>query len=140
MAHDASKVLLGTTRSSFKHIDNKIGAVEAGVAVRLATTGLLTLAKASGQLLGVSVGKDLSDAARTCICRSGLLVPLQVTAAFTPALGAQVNISDTTGLAAAAGAGATGVNAIYASGLLKGIKEDGVTEVDCVLIDFPGGL
>jgi hypothetical protein len=58
---------------------------------------------------------------------------------FTPTLGAQVNISDTTGFGAAAGAGATGVNATYASGLLTGIMEDG-TEENVALIDMPGGL
>ena len=140
MAHDATKVILGTTRSSFKVIDNKVGTVEAGLVTRLTTGGALTLAKASGGIQGVSVGKDLSDAGRTNICRSGLQVPIQVTAAFTPTLGTQVTVSDTTGMAAAVGAGATAVNAVYASGLLKGIKEDGVTEVDVALIDFQGGL
>ena len=140
MGHDATKVLLGTNRSSFKHVDNRVGAIEAGKVVRLKSDGTLSLAKADGSLLGVSFGKDLSDAGRTNICRSGLLVPIMTTAAFTPTLGAQVTISDTTGIAAAVGAGATAVNAVYASGLLKGIKEDGVTEVDCALIDFQGGL
>lgn len=140
MAHDASKVLLGTTRSSFKVIDNMVGTVEAGLVTRITTTGTLTLAKASGEILGVSVGKDLSDAGRTNICRSGLLVPLQVTNAFSPVLGTRVTVSDTTGMAAAVGAGATAVNAIYKVVGLKGIKEDGVTEVDVALVDFQGGL
>ena len=64
-----------------------------------------------------------------------------MTAAFSPTIGAQVNISDTTGLAAAAGAGATGVNAVYVSGALTRINEDGTeTAAGVALIDMPGGL
>lgn len=141
MAHDASKVLMGVGKSSFQVIDNKVGALEAGTVARAKSDGTISNAAADGPMMGVSYGKDLSDAGRTAICRAGLKVPLRVSAGFTPVLGAQVHISDTTGMAAASGAGATGTNAIYASARLTAIKEDG-TEVanGAVLIDMQGGL
>ena len=144
MGHDASKVAMGANLSSFKVVDNKVGAIEAGLVVRQKSDGTISLAKADGAILGVSFGKDLSDAGRTNICRSGLLVPLLVTAAFTPVLGAQVNVSDTTGRAGTAGAGFTAVNAVYASAVKDALKEDGTTVLaaagGAVLIDFVGGL
>lgn len=139
MAHDANKVVLGASRSSFKIVDNKKGTIEAGLAVRLKTDGTISIAKADGELQGISFGKHLSNIGQTNICRAGLQVPILLTAAFTPAIGTQVNISDTTGMAAASGAGATGVNATYASGVLTGVKEDGTT-ANVALIDFQGGL
>lgn len=139
MSHNAGKVLFGGILKSFKVVDNKLGAILAGEAVRLKSDGTIVKTAADGSLLGISCGKDLSDAGRTAIVRNGLSVPLKLTAAFTPVLGAQVHISDTTGLGIASGAGATGVNAVYASGLLAGINEDG-TESPAALIDMQGGL
>lgn len=139
MGHDSTKVLLGATRSTMKVVTNAAGTIEAGKVVRQKSDGTLSLAKADGSLLGVSIGKELSDISRTAICRAGLQVPILLTAAFVPVLGAQVVISDTTGLAIAAGAGATAVNAVYASAVLTGVKEDGTT-ADVALIDFAGGL
>lgn len=139
MGHDATKVLLGSTRSNIKEVDNKAGSIAAGTLVRLKSDGTISVASADGNILGVSLGKDLSDTSRTAICRKGLGVPVLLTAEFTPTLGAQVHFSDTTGLAIASGGGATGVNAIYASGVLTGVKEDGTT-ASVALIDFPGGL
>lgn len=141
MGHNASKILMGAIRSSFKVVDNYVGTIAAGLAVRLKSDGTFSTALADGSLLGISLGKDLSDAGRINVVRSGLLVPIQVTAAFVPTLGAQVNISDTTGKAIAAGVGASGVNAVYASGLLTAVNEDGSeTANGAVLIDFQGGL
>jgi hypothetical protein len=101
----------------------------------------VSVAAADGLPLGVSLGKSLSETGRTAICRRGERVPVLLTAAFTPVIGAQVHISDTTGKAVAAGAGATGMNAVYVSGVLTAVKEDG-TEVasGAALIDMPGGL
>ena len=139
MGHDASKVVLGTSRSSFKIVYNKAGTIEAGLAVRLKSDGALSVAKADGELQGISFGKHLSDIGRTNICRAGLQVPVLLTSGFTPTLGAQVHLNDTTGAADASGTGKTGVNAVYASGVLSGIKEDGTT-ANVALIDFQGGL
>lgn len=137
--HDATKVLLGATQSSLKHVDNYAGAIDAGKIVRLKSDGTISIALADGNALGISLGKSLSDTSRTAVCRAGLRVPVLLTAAFTPVVGAQVNISDTTGIAIAAGAGATAMNAIYVSGVLTGVLEDGTT-ANVALIDFQGGL
>ncbi len=137
--HDATKVLMGATRSSIKEVDNRVGVKAAGTAVRLKSDDTMSVTLAHGALLGVSLGRSLSDTSRTAICRKGLGVPLLLENAFEPAIGAQVSISDTTGLGMTAGAGATACNAVYASALMVGIDEDGV-ECDVALIDFPGGL
>lgn len=139
MGHDASKVLLGSTKSSAKEVDNRKGVIAAGLAVRLKSDDTIVVTAADGNLLGISLGRSLSDTSRTAICRKGLAVPVLLTDAFTPTIGAQVNISDTTGKAAASGGGATAVNAVYASGVLTGVDEDGAS-VNVALIDFPGGL
>jgi len=138
--HDASKVLMGSTKSNVKEVSNHKGVIEAGVICRLTSANALTIAKASGPFpLGISLGKDLSDTGDTSICRKGLKVPLKLTAEFSPVIGTAVHISDTTGLGIASGAGATITNAVYASGVLDGIAEDGST-VRVALIDFAGGL
>jgi len=145
MSYQSDKIQLGTTQSSFRTIDNVPGTIAAGKVVHAKSDGTYTVAIADGAAIGVSVGKDLSDIARTAVCRRGTGVPILLTAAFDPTIGTQVNISDTTGLAIAAGAGATGVNAVYASGrqggtgVNNGIDEDG-NAVGVALIDFPGGL
>lgn len=141
MSHDASKVVMGNVTNTFKNIDNRSGSIEAGLIVRLKSDDTISIASADGSPLGISCGKDLSDTARTAIVRKGSRVPVLLTAAFSPTIGAQVHISDTTGKAIASGAGATGMNATYVSGALTAITEDG-TEVasGVALIDMPGGL
>lgn len=139
MTHDPTKVLLGTTKKSFKVVDNKKGAIEAGLIVRQKSDGTISIASADGLPLGISLGPDLGNAGHTSIVRSGLEVPVLLTDDFVPVLGAQVHISNTTGLAITAGAGATGMNATYASAVLTGVKPDGTT-ARVALIDFQGGL
>ncbi len=135
MSHDATKVLLGTTQSSARTVDNHIGNVAAGLAVHLKSDDTITTAEADGSLLGVSLGKSLSNTSRTAICRKGVAVPILIDS-ITPTIGAQVQISATTGKAVTSG---TAVNAVYRSSTLTAILEDG-TEADCALIDFAGGL
>jgi hypothetical protein len=137
--HDATKVLMGTTQSSDRTVDSKVGSLPAGTIVRLKSDGTLSKAAADGEALGISLGKDLSDTDKIAIVRRGLKVPLLLTDSFEPTVGAQVTIDDVTGIGKAAGSGVTGVNATFASGVLTGIAEDG-TEVDVALIDMPGGL
>jgi hypothetical protein len=141
MAHDATKVLMGSTKKSFKVVDNILGTIEAGLIVRRKSDGTPSIAAADGSAIGISLGKDLGGAGRTSFCAAGRSVPVLLTAAFSPVVGAQVHISDTTGKAIASGAGATGMNAVYASGALTAIKED-ATEVSAgvALIDMVGGL
>lgn len=141
MSHDASKVLMGSTVNSDRTVTNHAGSIEAGKVCRQKSDGTITTALADGGNLGVSLGKDLSNISRTAICRRGLAVPILLTAAFTPTVGAIVHVSDTTGLAIASGAGATATKARYKTGALTAVKEDG-TEVasGAALIDMEGGL
>lgn len=137
--HDATKVLLGSTQSSMKHVDNIAGSIEAGKIVRQKSDGTISIAAADGAPLGISLGASLSADGRTTVCRAGLRVPVLLTAGFTPTVGAQVAIDDVTGIAKAAGTGVTGMNAVYATSTLTGVKEDGTT-ANVALIDFQGGL
>jgi hypothetical protein len=143
MAHDASKVLLGTTRSSSKQ-GSEVFASDpatfvAGLAVRRTNAGALSVALAAGNWVGVSLGKSLSDNAKTEVLKAGEQVPLLLTAAFTPTIGAAVYISDVTGKGIASGDDTTVSNAVYVSGLMSGINEAGES-VPCAIIDMPGGL
>lgn len=140
MGHDATKVQLGTTRSSEKSVDNHAGDIAAGMIVRQKSDGTISSLAADGMPLGISLGKSLSGTSRTAVCRAGLGVPVLLTGGFTPTIGAAVAISDTTGIAKAyTGTGDAYVNAVYASGVLTGVKEDNTT-ANVALIDFPGGL
>lgn len=141
MGHDASRILMGTTKKSFKVVDNIKGTIEAGLIVRLKSDGTPSIASADGSPLGISLGKDLGGAGRTSYVAAGRGVPVLLTASFTPVLGAQVFISDTTGKAGASGAGFTGMNAVYSSTKKIAMKEDGTEVADGVaLIDMVGGL
>lgn len=139
MSHDATKVLLGTTRSNIKEVINKKGTLEAGLIVRLKSDGTISKAAADGSPIGISLGKDMSDAGRTAIAIEGNEVPVLLTDGFTPTIGSQVAIDDVTGMAKAAGTGVTGMNATYLTGELTGVAEDG-TEKRAALISMPGGL
>jgi hypothetical protein len=140
MTHNASKHLMGTTKSSIKEVSNHNGTVLAGTAVRQKSDGTLSTTSSDGVLIGVSLGKDLSDIGRTSVCRKGLWVPIKLTSGLNPTVGAQVSISNSTGLAAASSA--TAVNAFYETGRIEdgGLAEDGTTLDDIAFISFPGGL
>lgn len=139
--HNASKVQMGTVLSSGPTNDNYAGdpaTFIAGLCVHLKSDGTLSLASADGSKLGISLGRSQSDTLRTSICRKGIKVPIQVANGFTPAVGAQVQISTTTGKAVASG---TAVNAVYRAISLTGVTEDGTDLADPIaLIDYPGGL
>ncbi len=145
MSHDTTKVLMGTTRSSVKEVSNHLGSqstFRAGLALHLKSDDTLSLALADGKKIGISLGNDSANAGRVAYVRKGLLVPILLTNGFTPTVGAQVAISDTTGKAKAyTGSGDSYVNAYYATSTLTAVKEDGTTEADgAALIDMPGGL
>lgn len=142
MGHDATKVQMGATKSNIKDVTNMPGTIAAGLVVRQKSDATITTAKADGGILGVSLGRSLSDNGRTAIARTGILVPVLLTASFTPTLGAQVAISDTTGKAKAyTGTGDSYVNAVYSSAKLTAYDEDGAVITDgCAFIDFQGGL
>jgi hypothetical protein len=141
MGHDSNVVKLGTTQSSFKVVDNHIGAIPAGKVVRLKSDDTLSNAKSDGNILGVSIGRSQSDTSRTSIVRKGTRVPLLLTSNFSPAVGGAVCIDDTTGLGKATGGGVTTTNGVYATAKLDSYDEDGTLTADNVAyIDFPGGL
>jgi hypothetical protein len=139
--HNASLIQMGSVGSNVKEIDNRAGdpaTFKAGLCVHLKSDDTLSLTASDGAKLGISVGRSQSDTKRTAICRKGLAVPILLTAELVPVIGAQVQISTTTGKAVASG---TAVNAVYRSAVLDAIDEDGVAITDgCALIDFQGGL
>lgn len=142
MSHDPTKVLMGASTSNVLESGNLKGAtvIEAGLVVRLKSDNSPSILAADGGLHGVSMGRDLSNTGRTVVARKGLGLPVIVDDAFTPTIGGQVAVSNTTGKAKAyTGTGDAYVNGIYASGLLSGIGEDGVVK-RVALVDFPGGL
>lgn len=87
MAHDANKVLMAVVRTSAKDISEHIGSPAtflAGLAVRKKSDDTLSLSKADGQWLGISLGKGMSDSTKTvAIARDGYKVPVLLSA--TPA-------------------------------------------------------
>lgn len=139
--HSASTVYMGVTKSNIIESDNWAGdpaTFLAGLCVHLDDDNDLSLAAADGAKLGISLGKSLSDHKRTSVVRRGLRVPILLTNGFTPTIGAQVQISTTTGKAVSSG---TAVNAVYVSSTLTAYDENGDAIADgCALIDFPGGL
>lgn len=141
MSHSATTVYMGTHGSNVLESDNWIGdpaTFLAGLCCHLDDDGDLSLAAADGAKLGISLGKSLSDHKRTSVARKGKKIPILLANGFTPTVGAQVQISTTTGKAVASG---TAVNAVYVSGTLTAYDEDGVAIADgAAYIDFIGGL
>ncbi len=139
--HSATTVYMGTSQSSSKEVDNMSGdpaTFLAGLCVHLKSDGTLSLAVADGSKLGISMGRSLSDTKRTAIARKGLRIPILLANGFTPTVGAQVQISTTTGKAVSSG---TAVNAYYDTATLTAYDEDNVAITDgAALISFPGGL
>jgi hypothetical protein len=137
--HDPTKVVMGSTGSNHRVVQNYVGTRAAGLILRLKTAdGTLSITKADGELLGVSLGKDLSDTNRTAVCRAGLKVPVLLKAGYDPTPGAVVEVDDATGLATGDGT-KTATAGIFASGRLVGIAEDGTT-VGVALVDMEGGI
>lgn len=140
MAH-SSAIYMGNTKSSFKKVDNWAAdpaTFVAGLCGHLKSDGTVSLASADGSKIGISLGRSLSSTKRTNFVREGEDVPILLTNGFTPTVGAQVQISTTTGKAVSSG---TAVNAFYKTSTLVAYDEDGVVIVDgAALIDFPGGL
>lgn len=137
--HNPSEVLMGAGRSNIRDVSNIKGIVEAGLVVRLKSDNTPSLAKADGNILGLSIGRDLSATDFTAVARKGLEFPIKLAEGFTPVIGAAVHVSDTTGMAGPSGVGYTAVNATYRTAKLVGIGEDKLNK-DVALIDFPGGL
>ena len=147
--HDPTKQLLGATNSSAKEVSQHAvdpASFVAGTAVRQKSDGLLSVTKADGMLIGISLGKSLSDTKKTAVARTGSEIPILLTDDSDDysyvVLGAKVYVDDVTGLANIPDDGevtTTITDAVYVSGPLDGIAEDGST-VKVALVDIPGGL
>lgn len=77
--HDATKLVLGSTRSNVKDVASFAvdpASFPAGLCVSLASTGLPSLLKSAGMRYGVSLGKSLADHKKTDVCQAGLRVPV----------------------------------------------------------------
>lgn len=139
--HSATVIQMGTTNSSDKEVFNHIGdpaTFLAGLCCHLKSDDTLSLAAADGSKIGISLGKTFSDTKRTAIVCKGSGVPILLANGFTPTIGAQVQISTTTGKAVSSG---TAVNAYYSSSTLTAYDEAGTAITDgAAYIDFPGGL
>lgn len=81
MPHDASKVLLGATRSNMREVnqfDSDPATYKAGLCVSVGSDGLLSLLKSAGMRAGVSLGRGLSNCAKgTSVLRTGEQVPVR---------------------------------------------------------------
>lgn len=139
--HSSTTVQLGNVTSSVKTVDNWLAdpaTFPAGLCCHLKSDGTVSLASSDGSKLGISLGRSLSDIKRIAVARKGLRIPILLTTSFTPTIGAQVQISTTTGKAVSSG---TAVNAFYSFLPTTTLDEDGVAVADgCALIDFAGGL
>lgn len=139
--HSATTIYMGSHRSNIIESDNwsaDPATFKAGMCGHLKSDGTVSLANSDGSKIGISLGRSLSDTKRTTFARRGTQVPILLTNSFTPTVGAQVQISTTTGLAVSSG---TAVNAFYRTSTLTAYDEDGVAIADgAALIDFPGGL
>lgn len=83
MAHDATKILIGShgssdLQASKEDVDSAL--FPAGRAVRRKNDGKLSLALADGQLTGVSLGSDLADTKKTAVARVGNRIPIELAA------------------------------------------------------------
>ena len=139
--HSATTVYMGSHASNIMESFNKSAdpaTFKAGMCGHLKSDDTVSLALADGSKIGISLGRSLSDTKRTTFVCRGTKVPVLLANGFTPTIGAQVQISTTTGLAVASG---TAVNAYYRTSTLTAYDEDGVVIADgAALIDFPGGL
>lgn len=139
--HSPTTIYMGTHKSNIIESDSynaDPATFKAGLCGHLKSDSTVSLAAADGSKIGISLGKSLSDTKRTTFVRRGTLVPILLDTGLTPVIGAQVQISTTTGKAVASG---TAVNAFYRSAVLTAYDEDGVVIADgAALIDFPGGL
>lgn len=141
MAHSATTVYMGSHGSNVLESDNWAASPStfvAGLCMHLKSDGTISLASADGAKLGISLGRSLSDHSRVSSARRGIRIPLLLANGFTPTVGAQVQISTTTGKGVSSG---TAVNAVYVTSTLTAYDEDGTAITDgAALIDFPGGL
>jgi hypothetical protein len=81
MSHDATKCLMGAAQTSDAVVSDHAGdpaTYLAGLAVRQKSDGTLSMTKADGRWVGVSLGRSLSDHKKTSVLRTGRKVPMLV--------------------------------------------------------------
>ncbi len=81
MSHDATKALMGNGLSSAKELschNVDPASFPAGVKVHMASTGLPSLLKSAGFVLGISMGRSLSDHKKLSVLRCGEKVPVKL--------------------------------------------------------------
>lgn len=139
--HSSTTLYLGTHKSNIFESQNWAAdpaTFLAGLCGHLKSDGTISLALSDGSKVGISLGRSLSDVKYTSFAVRGIKVPILLANGFTPTIGAQVQISTTTGKAVASG---TAVNAFYSELPTTVYDEAGVVVADgAALIDFPGGL
>lgn len=146
MGHDVSKVLMGATQSSIRDVRSVKGSVAAGLALHInVSTKVASAAAAGAVLVGVSLGRDLSNAGFSAYAERGNKVPIQLGTAFTPTQGDDVWYDNTSGKAVASNGSieVVALNAKFSfvegSAKKSGIQEDG-TLVDVAYIDFNANI
>jgi hypothetical protein len=120
-------------------VESLPGSLAAGLAFRKnTTTGALQVAAAgAGPVLGISMGRSLGKNGQFSGCYAAPKVALQLTGSYTPSVGAQVTVSDTTGKGASSG---TAINAVYEKILVGGgVSEVDGSAVDVAIINMIGG-
>lgn len=139
--HSATTIYMGSTKSNHKGVGQYAAdpaTFPAGTVCHLKSDGTISLASADGSKVGVSLGISQSGHKRIPVAFEGKQIPVLLANGFTPTVGAQVQISTTTGKAVASG---TAVNAWYETSTLTAIGEDGVAIADgAAYISMPGGL
>lgn len=134
----ANKIQIGTSKSTYKKVESIKGTLEIGTFAYLKTDGSLSNLAADGKMLGVVIG---SKNGYNDIVRIGSMIPVKLTASFDPAIGAQVAVSDSTGLAKAyTGTGDGYIDALYRSSDVDALNEDGTAAANkFAYIDYNGG-
>lgn len=137
MAHDATKVVMGGTVSSIKDVRSATGSAAAGNVVHKKADGSLEAVQTSGILAGISMGKDLSNAGKISYCERGNGVPALLVSGFSATQGNAVWYNPANGKLNASSGSAVQLNAVYASGPLTALLEDGTSvAAGAALIDF----
>lgn len=133
-----NKIQIGTSKSTFKKTESIKGTLAIGTCAYLKNDNTISNAKADGAFLGVVIG---SKNGYNDIVRIGSKIPVKLTAAFEPAIGGQVAISDTTGIAIAyTGSGNSYINALYRTEEMDALNEDGTaSDNKFAYIDLDGG-
>lgn len=143
--NDPTKVMMGASLvgASYESVESLDGNIAAGLCFRKNTsTGAYQVAASgAGPILGLSRGRSLGGAGTFSGMYQSPKGVLQLTGSFTPSVGAQVHINNTTGKGDASGGSATATAAIYEKVLLGGgVSEIDGSAIDVAIINFTSGF